>query len=98
MKLPIAAELQGINPGGNKIIGDEIMERDLLYILKEATAHPAMLPIDFGLSGKVLVDHVIGRFEQVIDNYESYENCPEIIRKGYEVLRQLYPLNFRKSF
>ena len=74
---------------------NKIIEEDLLNIIKEATAHPALPPINLGLNGKILIDHIIGRFEQAIDEHESYESCPEIIRKGYEVLKDLYPLHFK---
>lgn len=75
----------------------KLAERDLLNILKEATGHPSIQPIDLGLSGRVLVDHIIGRFEQAIDNHGGSEYCPQIIREGYQALKQLYPLHFRKN-
>lgn len=75
----------------------KLTERDLLNILKEATRHPSIQPIDLGLSGRVLVDQVIGRFEQAIDNHGGIEYCPKIVQEGYQALRQLYPLHFRKD-
>ncbi len=74
----------------------ELKERDLLGLIQEAIGHPDIQPVDFGLSGRVFVDHVIGRFEKAIDDYGSPQGCPEIIRKGYEALKQLYPLHFRE--
>ncbi|GEM_PF-4902262 len=73
-----------------------VNERDLLNIIKTATAHPSIPPIDLGLSGRVLVDHVIGRFEEVINDH-GYTFCPQIIKDGYHALQQLYPLHFRNS-
>ena len=73
------------------------VEQNLLDIVREAIKHPDMLGIDFGLSGRVLIDHVIGRFEQAIDNYGKTEGCPQIIRDGYASLKKLYPLHFRNS-
>lgn len=72
-------------------------EKNLLNILKEATGHPSIQPIDLGLSGRVLVDHIIGRFEQAIHNQGGPEYCHPIIRDGYGALKQLYPLYFRNT-
>lgn len=74
-----------------------LTEKDLLNILKEAVQHPDVQPIDLGLSGRVLIDHIIGRFEQAIDDQGGYECCPKIVKDGYEALKQLYPLYFRKN-
>ena len=71
--------------------------KNLLNIVQEAIKHPDMPAIDFGLSGRVLIDHIIGRFEQTIDNYWKTEGCPQIIRDGYASLKKLYPLHFRTS-
>ena len=73
----------------------ELLERDLLNKIKAAIHHPDIQPIDFGLSGRILADHVIGRFEKAIDNYGGSEYCPEIVKEGYEALKQLYPLHFK---
>ena len=70
-------------------------ERDLLNTIKEATGHPNIQPIDLGLSGRVLIDHVIGRFESAINDNGGYGCCPQIIREGYDALKQLYRLDFQ---
>ena len=69
-------------------------EGDLLSTVREATGHPSIQPIDLGLSGRVLVDHVIGRFEAAIDDHSGYDGCPQIIKEGYDALQKLYPLHF----
>mgnify|MGYP001607492481 FL=1 len=74
---------------------DQTTHKDLLRIINEAIGHPEIQPVDFGLSGRVLIDHIIGRFEEAIGNIGGYESCPEKIRAGYSALRQLYPLYFQ---
>ncbi|MDP3699006.1 MAG: hypothetical protein Q8R47_05455 [Nanoarchaeota archaeon] len=73
-------------------------ETDLLNMVKEATRHPDLPPLNLSFSGRILVDHVIGRFGQVIDNYGGVEECPLVIREGYQALRQLYPLHFKTRY
>jgi len=73
------------------------LEKDLLNLVTEAIKHPDIPVIDFGLSGRILVDHVIGRFEQTIDNCNGTD-CPQIIKEGYRALQKLYPLHFRSSY
>ena len=69
--------------------------KDLLKIINETIGHPEIQPVDFGLSGRVLIDHLIGRFEEAICNTGGYDSCPEKIRVGYDALKQLYPLYFQ---
>ena len=74
---------------------NKVSERDLLNIIKEAIRHPDIQLLDPSLSGRIMVDHVIGRFEKAIDDKGGYDSCPKIVKEGYEALKQLYPLHFK---
>ena len=76
---------------------DKLIERELLGRIKEATGYPGIKPIDSGLSGRILVDHVIGILESAIEDNGGYAGSPKIIREGYDALKELYPLHFRKA-
>lgn len=74
---------------------DKTTDKELLRIINEAIGHPEIQPIDSGLSGRVLIDHIIGRFEEAMGNIGGYKNCPKKIKAGYDALKQLYPVYFQ---